>query len=485
MVNTLISILNMVVVLGTIQAVSKLVSEVPGRARAVRALALKVQLALGGGLSAGLALFAEPVCAFVFRDPGLAPYVRIGAGVTFFYAAYAVFVGLLNGLARFTHQASLDMLFSTLKLGLIISLVVAGYGVLGAFAGFVAAAAVMVVAAGLVSERGLPARAGGPVPVSRLLGLLLPILATTLAVNLLLQLDVLILKGLVYRPVADHLLSPGGMARLDRLLGPLGASADPALAAAFTAEGTSHIAGLFGGAKNVSLLPYQATVSLTMVVFPLVSRSTHDADRPRAARQVRQAFRFTVIVAGLLWIPLTATAEPLLGLLLGPRYASAAGALAVLLAATVLLAVLVVGITVLNSMGRVRLALAIAASTLALHAALLFALVRTSPDLGPSVTLRAAIATALAVTVGLAATLLAVWRAVGAAPPWATIVRIAVLGAIILPATRLVAVHSLPGLALEAIVVGLAALAGLLALGEATREDRATLSRILRRRPSR
>ena len=465
-VNSFISVLNMVLIVGTIQAVAKLVSEDPSRARRVRRVALRTQAMIGGAIALTVIAAAGPLSELLFRDAGLASYLRIGAGVTFLYAIYAVFVGTLNGLERFGHQALLDIVFSTLKVSLIVGLVLLGFGVTGAFVGFVTAAAITVVVAALVAGRDLPAAGPDAVPTRQLLTLLVPILGSTLMINLMLQIDVLGIKGVMHGPIADELRGGSG-------------GGDIAGAAR---EATNRLAGLFGGAKNVALLPYQATFALTFIVFPLLSRSTFAEDRERSASYVRQAIRLVLLLASAAAVVLVAVARPLLVILMGPEYAVAAGPLTILLFSTVLMATLALSVTILNAAGRERAALLAATFTVVANASLLFVLLRTAPDNGHSVLIRAALATLGAVTLGTLATTALVWRRFGAFAPIWTVFRLIVVGGAIVGLARLWPVASLGLLFVKAAVVGLAFIGGMLALGELTASDRSALGRIAGRR---
>ncbi len=446
-VNSLISVLNMVLILGTIQTVSKLVSEDRTRALSIRGTALGVQIVLGGGIAVTLAAFAPWICAIAFKDPALAPYLRIGAGITLSYAVYAVFVGILNGQKRFATQAKLDALFSTLKATLIVGLVLAGLGVAGAFIGFLAAAAAIAVVSAAVASRDLPPPGSDTITASQLGTLLAPILGSTLMINLILQLDVLAIKGLI----------------------------------SLDTEAASRITGLFGGAKNISLLPYQATFALTFVVFPMLSQATFDGDRERSARYVRQALRFLLLMASLSCVPLIATARPLLEILLGAAYGQSAGALVIMLPTTVLTAVLVLCVTILNASGGERLALLITTMTVALNAVLLTAALQWDlVQFGP-VLERIAWATLTAIAAGAAAVLSAVRRRFGPFAPTPTVFRLIAAAGVTLVLARLWPAASLVTLIAKAAACAVVFGACVMMLGEITDDDRSALKRIFGR----
>ncbi|MCC6743930.1 MAG: oligosaccharide flippase family protein, partial [Acidobacteria bacterium] len=90
----LVSVVNAVVVTGTIQTVSKFVSQTPEHAHAIKRKALLLQAMLGGGAAAVFALGA-PLAASSLNDSSLTPYLRLAALITASYTFYAVFVGVL------------------------------------------------------------------------------------------------------------------------------------------------------------------------------------------------------------------------------------------------------------------------------------------------------------------------------------------------------------------------------------------------------
>src|SRR2546425_6785559 len=135
-----VSIVNAVIITATYQSVSKRISEDEANAGSIKAKALKLQVLVGGSASFGFFLLA-PVIAGYLNDLRLVPYLRLASLITLAYSFYAVFTGYFNGRRKFLAQASLDMSYSTLKLGFIVLLVWLGYGIAGGIGGVALAAA--------------------------------------------------------------------------------------------------------------------------------------------------------------------------------------------------------------------------------------------------------------------------------------------------------------------------------------------------------
>ena len=250
-VNNVISIVNNTVVQATIQSVSKFTAEDDARAGAVQRAGVKMQAALGAVLALAI-FFGAPLIAAFEEAPRYTTYFRIAAVIPFLYALYAVFVGSANGLRRFRTQASFDVGFSTAKTILLLGLA-ALWKVTGAFVGFAAAAAFILVVASRVMRLPSPAQR---FPMKRLAGFMSAVVAYGLLLNVALNYDL---------PLLHHFA---------------GKSAGGAAAAV--------VAGHYQALRTLALLPYQALVVVTFVIFPL-DLARHLRRRPRGDAPLRHA----------------------------------------------------------------------------------------------------------------------------------------------------------------------------------------------------
>ena len=377
---SIISIVNAVVITGTYQTVSKYISENEQNAGAVKSKALRLQVLVGGVIAAGLFL-AAPVIGRRLNDVRLVGYLRLAALIPLSYSFYSVFTGYFNGQRRFLTQAALDVTYSTLKLVLIVALVWAGFGVGGAVGGFAIAAACVCVIAAVMARGGDP---GGSVRVRELFTFQAYLLAFIFVLNLLQRVDLLMVKAL--------------------------SSADAVTA--------SENAGYYGAALNVSNIVYQVIISLTFVLFPLVSRSTFVEDSRRTKVYISTTVRYSLMVMALLATLFSANAADVLRLIYRPDYQAGAPALAIVAYGMLLFGFLQLATTIISASGRPRVSLMIAIVTLAVSAGLNAVFIPARGLAG------AATATTGAMLLGaVIASGYLLWR-FGAVVPWLSIVRI-------------------------------------------------------------
>lgn len=331
------SIVNAVVVTGTYQTISKYVSQEQHKADSVKLAGLKLQILVGGGISLAFFLSA-PLLAWYMKDPRLLEYFRIASAITLFYSFYSVFAGYFNGQKKFLAQAGLDMTYSTLKVVFIVALAWLGYGVAGSVAGFALAAAGVLAISALVAGKG---DRKGDVKPADLFRFQAYLLLSILVINSLQKADVILVKA----------LSPGGV------------------------EAASRAAGLYGGAVNVANITYQLIISISFVIFPLVSEATFREERERTAVYISNTVRYTLmIMAGVATI-FSANAIRILRIIYPSDYQAGAAALVFLAYAAMFYGLLYVMTTIISASGRPLLTLSIAAIALAADVAMDYALI--------------------------------------------------------------------------------------------------------------
>lgn len=473
------SILNNVLIAATVQSVSKFVSEDEAKAPFTLRQGLRIQAAVGTILALTV-FFAAPAFGALQRDAAVVPLVRITAVVLLVYALYGVAVGALNGMHRFGTQARLDMGFSTLRmLAILGGAGLAGHyfgvsGVAGAVGGFALAAASILLVA--LSTVGL-GRAGEQRPLRQWLRFIMPVWLYQGCLNGILLIDALVLKPTV-----------AGLA-MER-----GASAQEAASIA------SSYVGMYSAGQRFAFVPYQLLLSLTFIVFPMVSKAVSSGDDQAAQRTLSTANRFALIVLMLLAVPIAGAAEGVVGLVYTPDYYAGAASLRVLIFGAAMLALFVVNATALSGSGEPGLAAVIGGLGLATVVIGNVALLKATglgEDLAHAGPTLAAGAAGTSLGMGLAMLLSAgvVYQRFGTWLPWSTVARAAVATAAGFAVARFIqgggawaVPASAPGLfpTLGALVgAGLSVLLVLVATRELGAADWAAIRQVARRGPKR
>jgi stage V sporulation protein B len=247
--------------------------------------------------------------------------------------------------------------------------------------GFVAAATVIVVVAFFVVGMGGTTRE--PFPIKTLARFFGGVAFYLLIVNLLMFTDGLLLKRLVAEWAERRaLLHPANYA--------------------------NEQAGFYGAVQNVARIPYQLILAVTFVIFPLVSKSTFDADVERTRGYVRTTMRYSLLVAALFAAVLGSRPEAIMRLFY-----------------YVFFSLFNIAGTIINGAGRTLPTTIIGVTTLAITVAAEWVGIRFALDTGSDPLFVAASATAAAMGFGLLLSGVYLWRAFGAFVPLLSVVRVA------------------------------------------------------------
>ena len=330
-----VSILNNVIIAATIQTVSRQISAAADdEGQPLLRKALMLQSVIGGGLSAALGVGAPWISRDLLLDPLLTPLLQITAVVVLCYAVYATMVGFLNGRHRFQHQAALDLTYTTLRSLGILGAAALGLGAVGAVSGFALAAVLIVLFASILVGWGKAGQIGS---YRGWLSFLAPVLFYQLCLNLILQIDLTLLK----RNVAVLALAAGQ------------SQAD-------AAELASRFSGFYRGAQTFSFVPYQLILSVAFVVFPMVSQASALGDRSAMQSYIRGALRFSLLVLCSIAAPVSGASSGVLRIAYPEAYVAAADSLSILSIGMAAFALFVIAATIITGAGRPALSAGIA-----------------------------------------------------------------------------------------------------------------------------
>jgi stage V sporulation protein B len=475
-VASVVSPFNNVMVTGSIQAVSRFTAQRPETARAVEAAGLRMHLWVG--LPLALAVIASaPLVAWFMQDSGKIVPLMLAGTIIAAYAFYAVMIGTANGLRMFQRQAQLDMTSATLRAAGILGLATAGFGVIGAYAGWVAAAFSMVVIASFLIGRPGRIAPADRVPVRPMVRYFLRVAVYLILLNLIMFVDQLLLKRLTHTWYEDH-----GATLARSLEHALPWAKDLAGFAVDPSSLADVQVAYYRAVQNLARLSYQAIIAATFVVFPLVSRSTFDDDRDTTRRYITVTLRYSLIFATALAVVMAANPQPLLDIPYADDYARlGAPALMALALGNVAFSVFAIAGTVLNGAGLTREAITSAAITLAVAVVgNLFVIPRFEP--GRDVLLAAATTTGVAMLIGASVAGYFLHRRLGAFVPVKTIARVVLAVGVAMAIGRVIPWTRPLQTLVEAAIVGLAFLGTLVVTRELGKADLASIRSVRAKR---
>ncbi|MBR58699.1 MAG: hypothetical protein CMH54_11855 [Myxococcales bacterium] len=320
-----LAVLSMVILTGSLQTSSKGASESPADAGLVRRRAQSLALTVSGSLALVVFLGADLIAGWLWHDGSLALPLRIATGVLLGYGLYATWIGIANGLENYRTQAMFDIGFATLKTAGIVTAVILGLGVIGVFAMFTTVTLLMTCVAFLVIARKTPARPNPDANVMdtrRMIRFMAGVMGFNLTLYFILQGDVVLLKGLVHGAGANTLEAAGAGLGMNLLHGTM---ENATLSTDHLArDGASSVTGIYGAVRIITMLPYQAIISLTFVIFPLLSAATFQEDQKKTERTITGALRFAILLVASLCGALVLTEDILLRILFGAPYAAGA-----------------------------------------------------------------------------------------------------------------------------------------------------------------
>jgi O-antigen/teichoic acid export membrane protein len=327
-----VSIINAVIITSTQQTVSKYISQDEEKADSVKSKALKLQTLVGGAAALGFFLLA-PVIAKYLNDERLTNYLRLASLITLSYSFYAVFIGYFNGQKKFLRQAIVDMAYSTFKVTFIVLFAWLGFGVMGGIGGFALAAASVLALSVIVAGSG---KRFGEVRIADLFTFQSYVLLFTLLLNLLQKVDLMMVKAL--------------------------SSSDATIASINAAE--------YSAAIDIANITYQIIISITFVVFPLVSQSTFADDNEKTRSYISNTLRYSLMIMAIVATLFSANAQALLSLVFPTGYQGGSGALRVVAYGMLFFGMLYVLTTIISASGQPKVSLMIGAMTLAASALL-------------------------------------------------------------------------------------------------------------------
>lgn len=399
--------------------------------RSAGAVVLRM-FAVGGLVGcAALWLAARPLAALM-HEPLLVRYLRLLAiDVPVFLLAQA-HQQVLVGTGAYTRRATVAACRWTARMVFVVALVAAGFSIEGALAGILGASVVELMVARRFIQ---PSLRGARATDARVMWTYaLPLFGAAVSLRLFDKLDLFALKAL---------------------------------------GGSAALAGVYGAAQNLTIIPGLVALSVTTLLLSTLSRSLRTGDDAGARELTRNAMRGVLLLFPFAGVAAGA-ATGVATLIFGAEFAGTGPLLAVLIFGAMAMVMISVASAVVTAAGRASwtlfAALPVAPLALAGHLVAI-------PRFGAA---GAAAVTTAASALGALLALVAVHRAWGLLPPPATALRA-------LAATVLVTVLGLHWdtagamVVVEVGVLSLVAVVVVVALGELSGRERATVLALVAR----
>ena len=310
---------------GMPEAIAKFAAERPADAEAIFAQGMGIQFRFSILLTLAYAA-SSPLIGLALHDSALTPALALSALAVPPVALYAVVVGAFNGQRRFMAQALVVGGYGVSRAILVIVLA-ARFQIWGAVIGF-------ILAPLLTTSFALPGilrrKAPGLLESRALWRFARPVIGFTIALTLLMGLDLFIVKSLVH---------------------------------------DADLVGCYVAAATIAKVPYFFFSALGVVLLPIVSSAGAD-DGGHVLTTARDAIRLIFAVA----LGVAAVGAPfsraLLQLLYGERYVAAALPLALLIVAMTIFTLTFIVAYTLNGLGHPGIAMRLTALGLGLEALL-------------------------------------------------------------------------------------------------------------------
>jgi O-antigen/teichoic acid export membrane protein len=307
---------------------------------ALRRRGFRMALLLGGLFGLGLWLGAGLI-SDQLHDETLALPLRLLAPISLLYALYAVNVGTLNAARSFLRQAGLDIFMACTKASLIIGAAALGWGLSGLSGAFTLASAAALALSVLLVRSTRPTAKNHASETPGLGSLVLALLATTAAAQVLLSTDILLLK-------------------------------------AFATDANARASvGFYAGAQLVAMVPYSLLNAVNLLVFPLIaSLNALDPAHAQARRRyVSRTIEAMLLLIGGLAAVLSGGAQQVATIIFPASYGQAAEDLRWLAFGYSGYALGLNAVWILNSAGMARQALLLVVAVLGVAASLHFVLI--------------------------------------------------------------------------------------------------------------
>lgn len=280
---SLISLVNVLQTSGFTQSASKYIAEDETNAPEIFRSALTIQMVATLSITILFYLLA-PGIANILHDPSLTPYIQLSAIIFPLYGYYALLIDYNNGMHHFKKQALLNTLYSIAKTIGVLSLTFL-YELKGVILGLILAPLLPII-----NGFYFPKKIKFHFPYKKLIFFSLPLIGYIIFSTLQQTVDLYFVKAMT-----------GGK--------------EP---------------GFYTASQNISRLIYFATIAVSSVLLPAVSRYVRQKAYVEAKATIYKALRLTLLLVAPSVVLISATSNQLVTLIYSHEYVAAGPSLALL-----------------------------------------------------------------------------------------------------------------------------------------------------------
>ncbi|HBI33669.1 MAG TPA: hypothetical protein DEA43_03560 [Candidatus Moranbacteria bacterium] len=310
-------------------AMAKYISEIfetnPRLVLVIKRKALILQTILIGSITV-VFFFCAPLIAWALGDPTLTPLFRISTLIIPAFAAASFYFSFYTALHKFNVQSILKTLRSILKVVAIVGLAYA-FGVPGSIVGYaLAALSVFIIAFSLdqlkyTKEIKKAAKMQNlslqtEFETKKLLNYAWQVILFFLAYELLISIDLYLVKGILHN---------------------------------------DHLTGIYNAALTVGRIPYYIFYALTIMLLPVVSKSTSQNDSVKTNQIIQHSLRLMLIFLIPAVILMAQFSAPIIKLFYSAKYLDAAYPMSILAYGVGFLTIFYVMSFVANGAGKTKI----------------------------------------------------------------------------------------------------------------------------------
>lgn len=334
LVIALMSALNIMQTTGVPQAITKHIAETPQHADAILHNGLILQSKFTLVLTVLYLVFTLPITELL-NDQNIAPYIFWSSTILPIYGLYALYLGYHNGLHAYRRLAFANTIYSIVKF-ISILLLVFPFGLYGAISGFIVAPLIA-----LFTCFKLPRSA--ELYSNDLISSSLPLIGYAILSNLLLCIDIFILKA---------------------------------------SSATELDVGYYAAAQNIAKLPYSVVGVVAYALFPAMAKLLASNDNMNAHKMLSENIKLVIYLLIPVTFMFAASCPQITDVIYGEKYLHSASVLPFLLIGGAILTFFNIFAYALNGAGMGSLSVKLAALGFGVSAICCFVLVRQMGMIG-------------------------------------------------------------------------------------------------------